>query len=158
MATYKRQVLLNVLTDLYPSTPIACGTTYASIILYYTEEPLVPELTIQEKYPQYVLQYNLTLLRRARNQRLVPTDIYMLPDFPHANDQIKQAWVTYRQALRNITETNPTPMVDDDANLIGVVWPTAPDAANVVDPNVVDPSANVVDPNVVDPSANVVDL
>lgn len=129
---YKRQVLFNMLTDLYPGTPIACGTTYSSIILYYTQEPLVPELTIQEKYTQYVLQYNLTLLRRARDQRLVPTDIYILADFPHKDDTIKQAWLTYRQALRDITETNPTPMVDDDDKLIGVVWPTAPNAVAVV--------------------------
>ena len=123
---YKRLVLYSILTDLYPGTPIACGTTYASIILYNTQEPLVPELTIQKKYPQYVLQYNLSLLRRARDQRLVPTDIYILADFPHADATIKQAWLTYRQALRDMTKTNPTPMVDDDDNLIGIVWPPLP--------------------------------
>ena len=129
---YKRQVLFNLLTDLYPGTPIACGTSYASIILYYTTQPLVPELTIQEKYPQYVLQYNLTLLRRARDPKLSGTDIYVLADFPHKNDTIKQAWLTYRQSLRDITKTNPTPIVDDDDNLIGIVWPTAPNAVSTV--------------------------
>lgn len=39
---------MNVLTDLYP------GTTFASIILYYTQAPLVPEVAIQEKYPYYL--------------------------------------------------------------------------------------------------------
>jgi hypothetical protein len=126
MATYKRNVLFNLLTDLYPGTPIACGTSYASIILYYTTEPLVPELTIQEKYPQYVLQYNLTLLRRERNQRLVSTDVYALPDYQHASAELKQEWLAYRQALRDITKTNPMPVVDDDDNLIGIVWPNRP--------------------------------
>ena len=82
MVTYKRQVLFNLLTDLYPGAQIACGTTYASISISI-DEPLVQEMTIQEKYPHYLLKHNLMLLRHERNQRLPSTDVYALPDYPH---------------------------------------------------------------------------
>ena len=124
--SYKRLVLFNILKDIYPTTPIACGNTYDSIILYYTTEPLVPETAICEKYNNYTLAHNLTILRRERQQRLSITDIYVLPDFPHKSDEIKQSWLVYRQALRDITATNPMPATDDNDNLIGVVWPTPP--------------------------------
>ena len=41
---YKPLVLFNLLTDLYPGTPICCNTTYASILLHDTTQPLVPDL------------------------------------------------------------------------------------------------------------------
>ena len=122
---YKRLVLYSILTDLYPDTPISCGTTYASISISI-DEPLVQEMTIQEKYPHYLLKHNLMLLRRERNQRLPSTDIYALPDYPHASAELKQEWLAYRQALRDMTKTNPMPVIDDDDNLIGIVWPSRP--------------------------------
>jgi hypothetical protein len=127
MATYKRHVLYNILRDLYPpSVPIACGTTYASIILYYTEEPLVPEQTIIDLYPAYVQKYNLGLLRQERIMRLTATDIYGLADYPFKSEENKQACLSYRQALRNITTQYPNPEVDENDNLIGIVWPEKP--------------------------------
>jgi hypothetical protein len=127
MTEYKRLVLLNILTDLYPpGTPIACGTTYGSIILYYTTLPLVPEQTIIDMYPDYVQKYNLNILRQQRQIRLAPTDIYGLSDYPFPDDATKQAWITYRQSLRNITTIYPNPEVDENDNLIGIVWPTPP--------------------------------
>ena len=129
MTTYKRQILFTILTDLYPGTPIACGTTYNSIILYYTPEPLVPEQTIIDKYPSYVQRYNMNILRQQRQYKLAPTDYCGLADFPFQDDTTKQAWFAYRQALRNITANYPNPEVDENDNLIGVVWPTPPSSA-----------------------------
>jgi len=126
MTSYKRLVLLNLLQDIYPGTPIACGTTYASIILYYTTEPLVPESTIKNKYPAYNLAYNLRILRRERNARLLQSDMYGLSDFPFPSEANKQAWIAYRQALRNITTSYPAPETDENDNLIGIVWPVKP--------------------------------
>lgn len=124
--SYKRLVLLKILQDIYPGTPIACGTTYTSIILYYTQEPLVPEETISAKYADYTIKHNLDILRRERNMRLQESDIYALPDFPHKTPELKQQWLDYRQALRDITTTFPMPDTDADDNLVGVVWPTNP--------------------------------
>ena len=127
MTTYKRAILMNILTDLYPPTvSIACGTTYASIILYYTTEPLVPEPVIIDLYPSYVQKYNMNILRQQRQIRLVPTDYCGLADYPFPDDEAKQAWYNYRQELRTITVRYPNPEVDDQDNLIGVVWPVAP--------------------------------
>lgn len=150
-ATYKHEVLLKILVELHPGKAISCKTTYDSIQLYdiadgaipfvpdmafiekiktNTQACLVPESVIQEKYTQYLLdynlEYNLRLLRSERNQRLYQTDIYTLPDFPHASAEIKAAWFAYRQALRDITITNPAPMVDEKDKLIGIEWPTKP--------------------------------
>jgi hypothetical protein len=124
--SYKRNVLFNILTDLYPGVPIGCGTTYDSIILYNTSLPLVPEQTIIDAYPAYTQKYNLTILRGQRQFRLVPTDFYGLSDYPFPDEATKQQWMTYRQALRTITDTYPNPETDANDNLIGVVWPTPP--------------------------------
>ena len=123
--SYKRVVLLSILQDIYPNTPIACGTTYASIILYSTE-PLVPEQTIIDKYPAYTQQHNLDVLRKVRQQRLAPTDFYGLSDYPFPSEENKQEWLNYRQALRNITNEYPNPETDENDNLIGITWPTPP--------------------------------
>ena len=124
--SYKRVVLLKMLQDIYPGTPIACGMTYESIILYYTKEPLVPETTISGKYADYTLAHNLDVLRRERNLRLSQSDMYGLSDYPFKSDENKQEWIVYRQGLRDITTTNPTPDTDANDNLVGVVWPPKP--------------------------------
>ena len=129
MATYKRLILFNILTDLYPGVPIACDTTYSSIILYYTDKPLVPEQTLIDLYPTYVQKYNLGLLRQERRMRLMETDMYGLADYPFKSDENKQAWLSYRQALRDITTQYPNPEVDENDNLIGIVWPEKPPPA-----------------------------
>ena len=123
--SYKRLVLLSILQDIYPNVPIACGTTYASIILY-SSQPLIPEQTIIDKYPDYVKKHNLSVLRQARQQRLTRTDIYGLADFPFPSEENKQAWLSYRQSLRNITNEYPNPETDENDNLIGITWPTPP--------------------------------
>ena len=120
---------MNILTDLYsPSVSIACGTTYASIILHYTDKPLVPEQTIIDLYPSYVQKYNLGILRGERQIRLAPTDYYGLSDYPFPDDTIKTAWLTYRQELRTITDRYPNPEVDENDKLLGVKWPVKPSA------------------------------
>jgi len=124
--SYKRLVLFQLLTDLYPGVSITCLTSYNSIILHNTTQPLVPEQTIIDAYPSYVQKYNLSILRRERQQRLLTSDIYGLSDYPFPDANTKQAWIVYRQALRNITKTYPNPEVDADDKLIGIIWPAAP--------------------------------
>ena len=66
----------------------------------------VAELTIQEPWDY---------LRRERNRLLAETDWSQTPDVP---ESIRSAYLTYRQALRDLP-ANTT----DPAN---VVWPTKP--------------------------------
>jgi hypothetical protein len=130
MSTYKRPILLNILRDLYPGIQSNCGTTYASII-FATPQTLVPEQTIIDLYPSYVQKYNMNILRGERQSRLVPTDYCGLADYPFPDADIKQAWFNYRQELRTITDRYPNPEVDEDDNLIGIVWPVPPSSPTV---------------------------
>jgi hypothetical protein len=61
---------------------------------------------------------------KERNQKLCESDHYALPDYPHATNEIKQAWLDYRQALRDFTLT-AEPTVNQH-NEIEVEWPTKP--------------------------------
>lgn len=54
------------------------------------------------------------LVRADRDRRLLASDWTQLPDVPLAT---KEAWATYRQALRDITQ-QPDPF--------NIVWPTPP--------------------------------
>ena len=143
---YKNSVLQEILAAVHPGIPISSNKTYASILMQDIGEPipcvmdaaflqrlkthtaarLVPEETIQDKYADFTLAHNLVILRNERNIRLQASDIYSLPDFPHVDEAARQAWLDYRVALRDITTTYPTPVTDDDDNLIGIDWPVKP--------------------------------
>ena len=144
--TYKNSVLKEILADVHPGIPISCDKTYSSILMMDIGEPipckmdaafrqrlkdhtaanLVPEETIQDKYADFTLAHDLVILRNERYTRLVASDVYALPDFPHPTEAARQAWLDYRVALRDITKTYPNPVTDDDDNLIGIDWPTKP--------------------------------
>src|SRR5210317_2340670 len=38
-------------------------------------------------------------LRTERNKRIARTDYLFTSDYPHATEEVKQAWLDYRQAL-----------------------------------------------------------
>jgi hypothetical protein len=61
----------------------------------------------------------LGLLKEERNALLAECDWTTVGDSPLTDEQ-KQAWITYRQALRDITESY--------SSLSDVVWPTKPSA------------------------------
>jgi hypothetical protein len=146
MSSYKNSVLQEILADVHPGIPITSDKTYESILMLDIGEPipcrmdaafrqrlkdhtasrLVPEETIQDKYADFTLAHNLVILRSERYKRLVASDVYSLPDFPHADEAARQAWLDYRQDLRNITTVYPTPVTDDNDNLIGIDWPVKP--------------------------------
>jgi len=60
----------------------------------------------------------LSRLRERRDTLLDKTDKYATTDFPHASEEAKQAWLDYRQALRDL----PTNTTDPE----NPVWPTPP--------------------------------
>lgn len=73
------------------------------------------DTVVTAKAEQLEASYNLELLRAERNKRLADTDYWDASDTP----QMSQDQVTYRQALRDIT--NSYTSLDD------VVWPTKPE-------------------------------
>lgn len=69
----------------------------------------------------------MTLLREARNARLKASDVYVLPDYPHVSRAMREAWLAYRQALRDLPLTaTPSILADGTLNLESVRFPTPP--------------------------------
>lgn len=64
-------------------------------------------------------------LRKERNIKLSQCDKYSITDWPHASEEVKQAWITYRQELRDLPSTS-TPQLDENGELTNVSWPTPP--------------------------------
>ena len=67
----------------------------------------------------------LRLLREERNKLLIKCDFYFVTDFPYPSDTVKQAWLDYRQALRDLPST-ASPQLDSNGELTNVTWPTRP--------------------------------
>ena len=60
----------------------------------------------------------MDVLKSKRDQFLFDTDKYALPDWPHSSPEIRQAWLDYRQALRELPSTTEDP--------VNPVWPVVP--------------------------------
>ena len=80
---------------------------------------------IEEKRIELQNKLPIEILRRLRDIKLTNSDVNSLPDFPHSNETTKQAWLTYRQQLRDLP-ANSSPQLDDDGFLTNVTWPTPP--------------------------------
>jgi len=57
-------------------------------------------------------------LREERNKRITRTDYLATIDYPHPTPEAKQAWLDYRQALRDLPANTTDPE--------NPVWPTPP--------------------------------
>ena len=57
-------------------------------------------------------------LREERNRRIAQTDYLFTSDFPHPTEETKQAWLDYRQALRDLPANTADPE--------NPVWPVPP--------------------------------
>ena len=66
-------------------------------------------------------------LRKERNIKLSQCDKYSITEWPHPSEEVKQAWVTYRQELRDLPSTAfPKLNSEYDLDLTSVTWPTEP--------------------------------
>ena len=87
----------------------------------YTEAPFtIPTQVECEEYWNSTLKNQVALesLRRKRDTKLEKTDKYVTIDYPHATEETKQAWLDYRQALRDLPANTTDPE--------NPVWPEAP--------------------------------
>ena len=70
------------------------------------------------------------MLRFWRQNALSHTDYMFSSDYQHKSEESKQAWLNYRQALRDLPE-NSTPVFDHtclgDLYPKNVTWPTKPE-------------------------------
>jgi len=74
---------------------------------------------LEKRRDQLIDAQPLKKLRAERDIILSQTDKYATIDFPHGSEAAKQAWLDYRQALRDLPSTT------DAAN---PTWPIAPGA------------------------------
>lgn len=63
----------------------------------------------EEERKKQELEMSWNNLRAQRNQLLLDSDKYVLPDYPHKTEEQRQAWLDYRQALRDITTNLDSP-------------------------------------------------
>jgi hypothetical protein len=127
----KNVLFAQALRELDPELQLVrYGLTWESIeVKDGYEKP--PKDKFEKRFQELVDGIPLRELRQERNWRIGRTDFLMVSDFPFPSDTIRQAWKTYRQALRDITATTSRDL-NEDGQLV-VAWPTAPIwPANVV--------------------------
>ena len=87
----------------------------------YTVEPFtIPTEQECKDYWDTTLQNAISLasLRAKRNNFITKTDYLAMPDYPHPSEEVKRAWLDYRQALRDLPANTADPE--------NPVWPEVP--------------------------------
>ena len=102
------------------------GNDYNRVYWYPNNTETQPTLAeCEAAWQEIIAEAPMKKLREERNIKLYQCDIYVLPDWPHASDAVRQEWYTYREALRDLPD-NSTPSFDENGQLTGVTWPTPP--------------------------------
>ena len=115
---YQESLIRKVLWTEYNITPVNYGTTWESIELEDgVEKP--PKDEFDEKVSNFVKTTNVLTLRKQRNRFLDQTDKYIVADYPHPTPEARQAWLDYRQALRDLPANTEDPT--------NPVWPVPPE-------------------------------
>ena len=115
----KSDLFLKAVFELIDTQPpnISHNFTWESLTLTEGyEKP--PKEDLERRYQELVDGIPMQKLRETRNGLLDQSDKYSSNDYPHKTDQIKQAWLDYRQALRDLPSVTEDP---ENPN-----WPTPP--------------------------------
>lgn len=83
---------------------------------------------INSMVEQIISEEPMNLLRRERESKLAESDWRLAPDYSSPD---QQAWVVYRQALRDLPQQIadglvPPPALDDSGSLLFENWPLEP--------------------------------
>ena len=117
--TEETRIFEETILSFFDTRPHTCsfGDTWESIELPEGyEKPSKEEF--EAKLQELIDAQPLKKLRAERDALLSQTDKYATIDFPHGSEAAKQAWLDYRQALRDL------PANTTDAE--NPVWPEAP--------------------------------
>lgn len=123
--------IIRVLDEMYPGKcgiywqATGYGHKYENIEWLTSEVNKPSEEDINSRLEKCKVAYLSERVRYERDRRLAATDFLMVPDFPFPSDQIRQAWLKYRQDLRNVPATTSTPYFNDN-NEVVVDWPNQP--------------------------------
>ncbi len=116
-----------IINNIYPNSIFTITDNDYSTLVWSTNNvnSKPTENEIIAKNTEMVNAFGLDHLRMERDKLLSETDKYTLSDYPHANDTIINQWLTYRQALRDITTQTPTVNLET-GEISNITWPTPP--------------------------------
>jgi hypothetical protein len=108
------------LEELLPElpSPITYGLNYDEINFFESDIEKPPKEEFESKLQELIDAQPLKKLRAERDIILSQTDKYATIDYPHASEEAKQAWLDYRQALRDLPANTEDPS--------DPTWPTPP--------------------------------
>ena len=108
------------LEELLPElpSPITYGLNYDEINFFGSNIEKPPKEEFEAKLQELIDAQPLKKLRAERDALLSQTDKYATIDFPHGSEAAKQAWLDYRQTLRDLPANTTDPE--------NPVWPEAP--------------------------------
>lgn len=116
-----------LIQDLRPESIFSIdGNDYSTLVWSTDNTSSKPtESEILSKNTELINEIAYDHLRIERNRLLIESDRYSLSDYPHANDTIKNQWLSYRQQLRDITSQTPTINLET-GEISNITWPTPP--------------------------------
>jgi len=108
------------LDALLPTKPrkYRLGETWEDIHFFGSDIEKPPKELFEAKLQELIDAQPWKELREERNKRIAETDYLAIPDYPHPTEEAKQAWLDYRQALRDLPSNTTDPE--------NPVWPQAP--------------------------------
>ena len=110
-------IVMDAINALVPDAKYIIRENFAG--LEWLDERDVPtESEVQTKYDELIAAEPTKFLREVRNAKLTETD-WVITMHKELGTNIPAAWKTYRQALRDITDTY--------TSLNDVVWPEKPE-------------------------------
>lgn len=118
--------IVEVLCKKYPNYSWEIDTTYDT--LRWNESNAIPKPTIEEiekGWNEVISEKPYEKLRIIRNKLLSDTDFMFTSDYD-MDDGIRQKWVTYRKALRDLPASPITPSLDANGRLTNVTFPEKP--------------------------------
>jgi hypothetical protein len=87
-------MIQSILLKYYKYSSWSCGDTYESL----EWNDIITPQPLKEHLENLWIDLSKEMMREERNQLLKESDYTVLPDFPTSN---KQAWLDYRQQLRD---------------------------------------------------------
>jgi len=113
----RMEIIMQAINALIPDARYIIRENFDGVE-WLDDRTMPTESEVQTKYDEIIAAEPLNLLRLERNTKLAETD-WVITMHKELGTNIPAAWKTYRQALRDITDTYTS--LDD------VVWPEKPE-------------------------------